>query len=884
MRGWRRWFLGSLRIQLIAGMVAANVLAMTLFIAYLTVHQRETLRAMQRSQVQDLARNLAEAAAPWVRSRDVAGLQELVQGLKGNPQVSYAMLLDDRGMVLAHTDPGKRHQFVLDLPGPQGSAQVAQHGLTLDALVPCVMGSERIGWARVGFSGALVEAQIAQAGRAGALIALLSTGLIMLVSAGIGRSMTRRLYLIRRVSAELAGGHNSRTIPPLGEDEIGALGRDLNRMLAFLQASAAEIRALNTNLEAMVVERTEALTASHTQLRTLLHTLPDMVWLKDPDGVYLSCNRRFESFFGAKEQAIQGRTDADFVGAELAAQFLEGDRLAMASGGATITEPPKTITFAEDGHQEIRETLKTPLLNSRGQLLGVLGLGRNITEREQATQALKVKEERLRLALEATEDAIWDWDLASGDTYRSPRWFSMLGYPEGYRQEGVLDVRALIHPEDLDQVTHASALAISHGLAYSVDARLRCLDGSWRWIRTRGSVSARDAQGKAIRISGTNTDIHQGKVTEEENISLTHRLNQSQKMESLGVLAGGVAHDMNNVLGAILALASAQLTRHPEDSQAYRSFETICAASQRGGDMVKRMLAFARNSPMEQRSLDLNALLLDQARLLERTTLAKVRVELDLSPELRPIHGDSSALAHAIMNLCVNAVDAMAEGGTLAFRTRNLGPDQVELAVADSGSGMTPEVLARAMDPFFTTKEVGKGTGLGLSLVFTTVKAHGGQLEIVSEPGQGTQVRMRLPALVTMDLERAPRPAPALAAPSPGLKVLVVDDDELIQISTGMLVEVLGHLATPAASGEAAMAMIERGFRPDVVLLDMNMPGLGGKGTLPRLRALLPEVPILLATGRADQDSLDLVAGYGRVTLMPKPFGIEDLRDHLQSL
>jgi CheY-like chemotaxis protein len=236
------------------------------------------------------------------------------------------------------------------------------------------------------------------------------------------------------------------------------------------------------------------------------------------------------------------------------------------------------------------------------------------------------------------------------------------------------------------------------------------------------------------------------------------------------------------------------------------------------------------------------------------------------------------------MNLCVNAVDAMGDGGTLTFRTRNLGLDQIEVSVGDNGSGMTKEVLDRAIDPFFTTKPVGKGTGLGLSQVFSTVKANGGRLNIQSEPDQGTRVTMTFPATVAQ--AQAPRktdpPRPEVERRT--LQVLLVDDDELVQRSTRVLLEVLGHTVTVAESGETALAHLEQAFQPDAVILDMNMPGLGGKGMLPRLRGLHPTVPVLLATGRADQDALDLVAAHPLVTLLPKPFSFEELRGHLQQI
>ena len=379
------------------------------------------------------------------------------------------------------------------------------------------------------------------------------------------------------------------------------------------------------------------------------------------------------------------------------------------------------------------------------------------------------------------------------------------------------------------------------------------------------------------------SDLTERVEAETQRLGLLSQLQQSQKMESLGSLAGGIAHDMNNVLAAILSLAQVQVSRLPRTDAAASAFATIQEAATRGGKMVKGLLNFARQSPKEIRVFNLNDVLMEEVRLLEHMTLAKVRLDLDLAHELHPLLGDADELAHAVMNLCVNAVDAMEEGGTLTLRTRNEGADRVALTVADTGCGMPAQVLEKAINPFFTTKPVGKGTGLGLAMVYATVKAHQGQLELDSAPGQGTRVRLLFPAAARARGAEPKAPGPAQDAGTP-LAVLIVDDDDMVLHATQMLVELLGHGVTPARSGEEALRLIEQGLRPEVVLLDLNMPGLGGQGTLPRLRALCPRLPILLATGRADQAALDLVAAHPDVHLLPKPFTLPNLQMHLAGI
>ncbi|HJW71210.1 MAG TPA: PAS domain S-box protein, partial [Geothrix sp.] len=391
----------------------------------------------------------------------------------------------------------------------------------------------------------------------------------------------------------------------------------------------------------------------------------------------------------------------------------------------------------------------------------------------------------------------------------------------------------------------------------------------------------RDREERPISMLMTLRDLSATRREMEERAALERQLQQVQKLESLGALAGGVAHDMNNVLAAILGLASVSIESQPEGSPVHKTLETIIKAAERGGKMVKSLLSFARQSPAEELELDLNAILREEVHLLERTSLSRVRLEVDLDQNLRPVRGDASALTHAFMNLCVNAVDAMPENGTLTLRTGNVGNQWVEVLVEDTGAGMSPEVLARAMDPFFTTKGQGKGTGLGLSMVYSTVKAHQGEMALESEPGRGTRVRLRFPACEPAAPRVESVQRQSALPPSQSLDILLVDDDELIQSSIQAMLEGLGHRAIVASNGEEALLMLEGGLCPEVVILDMNMPGLGGAGTLPRLRALCPAVPILLATGRSDQSALDLVAQFPKVTLLPKPFGLVELQKQL---
>ena len=425
--------------------------------------------------------------------------------------------------------------------------------------------------------------------------------------------------------------------------------------------------------------------------------------------------------------------------------------------------------------------------------------------------------------------------------------------------------------------SQARSMALATGESQEFTAPGSVIGRETRWYHTRISPILGARTGETLVLFAT--DITEARKASEEQARLEAQLAQSQKLESLGSLAGGVAHDMNNVLGAILSLASAHREQLHPGEPFVASLDTIINACMRGRGVVKSLLYFAHKDLEQVSAIDVNALVKEMVQLLAYTTLRRIHLEMVLQEGLGTLQGDSGALSNTLMNLCVNAMDAMPGGGSLTLRTRRLEDGELELSVQDTGTGMSKEVQAKAIEPFFTTKPQGKGTGLGLSMAYAMAKAHDARLEIRSEEGKGTQILLTFPASRMSGLP-LPAEAPASAPASSGgpWRILLVDDDDLIRDSVAPMLEVLGHEVSTAPGGREALTRFEEGLEVDLVILDMNMPGLNGAATLPLLLELRPGLKVLMATGYSDEDIALLLDGRPNVSSIRKPFSLQEIR------
>jgi PAS domain S-box-containing protein len=484
----------------------------------------------------------------------------------------------------------------------------------------------------------------------------------------------------------------------------------------------------------------------------LLEAIPDSVIFTDLEGRIRYWNRGAEDLFGYSADEMIGQTPAVLypdAGAEFLAEDLEG---IMAGRDYVDTWQGRR----KDG-MVVWVDIKTTLARGPdGKPIGIIGVGKDATQRKQAEEALTRSERRYRLISQASREALWEWELPNGKVTWSAGAEVMLGFdPQALNAKGTLGPER-IHPDDRMRVEEGLTNAVAGSAVFwSEEYRLRRSDGTYAVVSDRAYIE-RDADGRPVRVVGAMADVTSRKQAEEH-------FRQTDRLEAVGRLAGGIAHDLNNMLMSILGSAGFVSRRLAPDSVEVTELQRLTLAANRSAKLTQQLLAFSRRDMIQPQPLDLNAVVTDAVSLLRPLLRRAIDLELELAPGLQPVLADKSRLDQVVVNLVLNARDAMPHGGRVVLETSSVRLDPayldrhaqvsikpgcyVMLAVSDSGHGMDRETLSHIFEPFYTTKPVGQGTGLGLASVYGSVKQAGGLVWAYSEPNIGTVLKVYLPAM-----------------------------------------------------------------------------------------------------------------------------------------
>ena len=525
-----------------------------------------------------------------------------------------------------------------------------------------------------------------------------------------------------------------------------------------------------------------------------------------------------------------------------------------------------------------------PLRDEAGVVSGCLGILQDITERVLSERALRESEERFRAAVSGSSDGLYDADLTTGDVYYSPRFLELLGYAD-YPEEFTTRLEEFerhLHPEDKARAEKQLAESLTTGVPLRSEYRLQTRSGEYRWFQIRSDV-LRDENSAPIRMAGFLTDISESKRLQEQ-------LLQAQKLESIGRLAGGVAHDFNNLLTAIMGYADLAKINVQDRNRQATYLDNIIHAGERAADLTRQLLAFARKQIIAPIILDINALLLDTERILQR--LIGEEIELVTQPGKEPglIRADPGQIQQVLINLVVNARDAMPDGGKLTLETANVTLDAksaqrqldiipgpyVMLAVSDTGIGMEESVKQHIFEPFFTTKDQNKGTGLGLATCHGIVKQNGGHIWVHSAPGRGSTFKIFLPQII----EGLPASTP-IEQPMPLLgkeTILLVEDDTLLCNFARETLQEKGYNVLAASRGEEGLRLAEE-YVGEIHLLitDVIMPQMRGTALASQLKQIRPRAKVLYISGYTDEVIVQQGVLEEGVAFLQKPFSARSL-------
>ncbi|MDD2540445.1 MAG: ATP-binding protein [Desulfuromonadaceae bacterium] len=663
------------------------------------------------------------------------------------------------------------------------------------------------------------------------------------------------------------------------------IGLALKNALAFQQ-----IEQLTRELERRVEERTAELQESQAFFQTAINSSPIPIMIHNEDDEVLQLSKGWTDLSGYTPEDIP--TLADWT--ERAYGERAGSKKEYIDNLFNIYQTihnGEWLVTAKDGSIRIWDFQSTPLGTIRGGKRVLLSMATDITERKRTERELQEREYELEEAQFLAGTGSWTYDPVTRKFLWSKGMFHIWGLDPTRGLFPVEDFQKYIHPDDYPQFDAALHEALEHGIPYNLELRINRPDDSERTIITICDPQC-DTAGTVVKLRGTNQDITERKRAEEEKTKLESQLQQSQKMESIGRLAGGVAHDFNNMLTVILGHAQLGLMHLEPTNRVCADLKEISKSAERSAELTRQLLAFARKQTVEPKVLDLNITVMEMFKMLQRLIGEDIHIVWQPAPELWKVKIDPSQIDQILVNLCVNARDAIDGTGWITIEIENSTIDMeycaanleatpgeyIRLTVSDDGGGMDKETLVHIFEPFYTTKELGKGTGLGLPTVYGIVKQNNGFINLYSEPGQGTTFSIYLPRYEEGVSGKMPEAEVTKLLLRGHETILLVEDEPAILNITALMLEKQGYNVLAAHSpGEAIqMARVHVG---DIMLLmtDVIMPEMDGRELANNILLLYPHIKRLFMSGY----TADVITHHGVLEegacFIQKPFTLPDI-------
>ncbi len=687
-------------------------------------------------------------------------------------------------------------------------------------------------------------------------------------------------------------------IPRYSRDTIDHLMGFLVKFTTYI----SKISLSNIQLEKEIKKRKKtenALRISEENLATTLHSIGDGVISTDKNGLIVQMNPMAENLCDWKS--------ADAAGNPLAEVF----RIVNAKTRETVADPVKkvlerkgvvglanhTVLISKNGREHHIADSAAPIKTKEGEISGVVLVFSDVTEKYLDQKKIREREEDLKESQRIAHVGSWRLDMSTNKVTWSDELYKMYGLDPSLPPPPYNEHHKIFTPESWDRLSRALPETIETGIPYELELETVRKDGSNGWMWVRGEAT-RNKKGKIIGLQGAAQDITESKIKEEDRLKLRAQLQQAQKMESVGRLAGGVAHDFNNMLGVILGHTEMIMDQTDPSHLFFANLQEIQNAAMRSADLTRQLLAFARKQIISPKVLDLNKTVAGMLNMLQRLIGEDIDLTWLPGKKLWPVNIDPSQIDQILANLCVNARDAIAGVGKLTIETGTCTFDDshcavhpgfipgeyVFLTVSDNGSGMEPETQAKIFEPFFTTKPMDKGTGLGLSTVYGIVKQNNGFINVYSEPGQGTTFKIYLPRH-TDKADQTHQKIPKESVSHGNETILLVEDEPAILNLTTMMLQRLGYTVLAASTpGEAIRLAREHLGKIGLLMTDVVMPEMNGRELAKNLLSLNPSLKRLFMSGY----TANVIAHHGvldaGVHFIQKPFSKKDLADSVKKV
>ena len=703
----------------------------------------------------------------------------------------------------------------------------------------------------------------------GYAFAILVLGIIL--SALLARSVCAPIEVLMGIAHRIAAGQEVENEPVSGSCEMVSLADSINSMGLSIQEKINELHRKEQNLS------------------TTLNSIGDAVIATDENGNITRMNPVAEKLTGWNIDDASGKPllDVFHIISSITREVCENPVGKVLASGDVIGLANHTALIAKDGVEYQIADSGAPIRNMEGAIIGVVLVFRDVSNEYAMQEKVISSEQRFIRSLEAVNIGMWDLNLQSGEAIVNESWARIIGYSLHELVPVTMDTwNSLVHPEDLPRFEaefekHLSGVA-DH---YECDVRLQHKSGHWVDVLDRGKVFEWAEDGSPLRVIGTEEDITKRKQVEDQ-------LRQSEKMQAIGQLAGGVAHDFNNMLGGIIGASELLNKQLAKNDKAVKFTDMITNTAERAAELTDKLLAFSRKGKSVSTPVDIHGSINEATAILERSIDKRITLNSKLEASCHEVIGDPSQLQNTILNIGLNARDAMPDGGDLTITTENvelnekycqsssanLSPgNYILISISDTGTGIPRDIVDNIFEPFFTTKEQGKGTGLGLAAVYGAVREHKGDVRVYSELEEGSVFHIFLP-VQKHSISSQASTSEITPVVSRGQTILLIDDEDIIRTVGSHTLEDMGFEVILAENGEEGVAMYrEHRYTIDLVILDMVMPRMNGREAFRAIRKLDSQAKVIMSSGFAKDAKMAELIEEGLAGFIKKPFRQSEL-------